>query len=112
MDVRGVAEDFDNEIGLFLGPAWRRGCGLDAGDRVEVVLEPEGLQLNDLPNDVSSALHSDPVAADFFVSTAPFYRNAFISWIDATKRSPEKRAERIAEMVALLAAGEKERPVG
>jgi hypothetical protein len=110
MDVRGVVEDFDGAAGVILGPAWRRGCGLGAGDHVEVVLETEGLQLRDLPDDVASALDTDPVAADFFVSIAPFYRNAFMSWIEATKRSPETRAQRISEVVRLLAAGRKERP--
>ena len=110
MGVRGVAEDFGEEVGLFLGPAWRRGCGLDAGDHVDVTLEPEGLQLVDLPNDVLSALEADPVAADFFVSIAPFYRNAFMSWIEATKRSPELRVVRISEMVRHMAEGKKERP--
>jgi hypothetical protein len=30
---------------------------------------------------------------------AQFYRRAYLRWIDATKRSPDKRAARIAEMV-------------
>lgn len=38
------------------------------------------------------------------------YRNAYLRWIDATKRSPELRAERIAVVVALLEGGVKQRP--
>jgi Bacteriocin-protection, YdeI or OmpD-Associated len=40
---------------------------------------------------------------------AQFYRRAYLRWIDATKRSPDKRAARIAEMVELLKSGIKER---
>jgi hypothetical protein len=39
-----------------------------------------------------------------------FYRNAYLRWIDATKRRPEVRAARIAETVELLKAGVKQRP--
>ena len=42
MGVRGVIEPLDDGRGLVLGAAWRRDCGLAAGDRVDVVLEPEG----------------------------------------------------------------------
>jgi hypothetical protein len=41
---------------------------------------------------------------------AQFYRRAYLRWIDATKRSPALRAERIATVVALLERGVKERP--
>ena len=49
-------------------------------------------------------------AGPFFDSLAQFYRKAYLRWIDATKRSPAKRAERIAEMIKLLDAGVKQRP--
>ena len=45
-----------------------------------------------------------------FDSLAQFYRRGYLRWIDATKRRPEQRAERIAEMVELLESGAKERP--
>jgi len=37
MGVRGVIEPLDDDRGVVLGPAWRRDCGLAAGDTVEVV---------------------------------------------------------------------------
>ena len=40
------------------------------------------------------------------------YRRAYLRWIDATKRRPELRAARIAELIDLLKAGKKERPQG
>ncbi len=34
----------------------------------------------------------------------------YLRWIDATKKRPDVRAERIAEVVRLLEQGQKERP--
>jgi hypothetical protein len=39
---------------------------------------------------------------------AQFYRRGYLRWIDATKRSPELRQQRIATMVELLEAGVKD----
>ena len=108
--VRGVIDDSGEIRGVLLGPAWRRDCGVAPGDRVSVILQPEGPQRDGLPDDVASALDASPAAGEFFDSLAQFYRKAYLTWIDATKRSPELRAERIAEMVTLLEAGQKERP--
>jgi uncharacterized protein YdeI (YjbR/CyaY-like superfamily) len=57
-----------------------------------------------------SALNAEPAAGEFFDSLAQFYRPAYLRWIDATKRHPGLRAQRIAEMVPFLKAGHKERP--
>jgi hypothetical protein len=110
MGVRGVIEDHGSVKGLLLGAAWRRDCGIAPGDSVSVVLEPEGPQRDGLADDVTGALDAAPVAGEFFDSLAQFYRKAYLRWVDATKRSPELRAARIAEMVTLLEAGEKQRP--
>jgi hypothetical protein len=109
MGVRGVLEPLDGRRGLVLGPAWRRDCGLAAGDRVEVVLQPEGPQREDLAPDLAAALDANPEAGAFFDSIAQFYRRAYLRYIDATKRRPEERAARIDEVVGLLAAGIKQR---
>lgn len=110
MGVRGVIENVLGGRGLVLGPAWRHDCGLAAGDLVAVVLAPEGPQRHDLAEDVGTALAGNPKAGDFFDSLAQYYRNVFLRWIDATKRSPAKRTERIARMVELLDSGIKEVP--
>jgi hypothetical protein len=55
-------------------------------------------------------LTDDPRAGEFFDSIAQFYRRAYLRYIDATKRHPEEREARIAEVVGLLAAGIKQRP--
>lgn len=90
-----------------------RGHALDAyeaGEPVEVVLEPEGPQLASLAPDLADALTARPEALDFFLSLATFYRTGYLRWVDATKRRPDVRAARIAELVELLAGGHKERP--
>ena len=110
MGVRPVIERFDSGFGFTLGAAWRRDCGVSPGDTVEVVLAPEGPQRDDLADDVRAALDADPGAGAFFDGLAQFYRRAYLRWIDGTKRRPDERQRRIAEMIGLLRRGEKERP--
>jgi len=99
MGVRGVVEPGGDGFGFTLGPAWLRCCGLAAGDTVTVTIEPEGPQRDDLAEDVAAALDAHPQAAAFFDSLAQFYRRAYLSWIDATKRQPDQRPRRISEMI-------------
>lgn len=110
MNVRASIERLGDGFGFVLGPAWRRDCGVAPGDAVTVLLVPEGPQRDDLADDVRAALEAEPAAGAFFDGLAQFYRRAFLRWIDATKRRPEERARRIAEMVDLLRQGQKERP--
>ena len=93
-----------------INPMWMRDTGVAVGDEVIVEFEPEGPQRGDLAGDIASALEANPEAAAFFDTLAQFYRKAYLRWIDATTRRPDVRAERIAEVVDLLAAGIKERP--
>ncbi len=83
---------------------------ISAGDVVNVVISPEGPQRWDLEPDFRAALEASPDAGAFFDSLAQFYRKGYLRWIDATKRRPDVRAERISEVVRLLNAGVKERP--
>lgn len=110
MAVRGSIVRDESGWSFSLGPAWLRDCPVGPGDRVEVVICPEGLQRDDLASDLAAALDADPVAGAFFDSLAQFYRTAYVRWIDATKRRPELRPQRIAEVVTLLNEGVKERP--
>ena len=110
MGVRGTLVDDGGGWAFTLGPAWLRDCTVGPGDTVEVVIAPEGPQRSDLAPDIAAALEADDTAAEFFDGLAQFYRNAYLRWIDSTKRRPEVRAERIAEVVDLLGAGVKERP--
>jgi hypothetical protein len=107
--MRGVIEERDGRLVIVLGPAWCR-VPLQDGTEAEVVLEPEGPQRSDLAPDVAAALDADPEAGAFFDSLAQFYRTAWLRWIDSTKRRPDQRPIRIADMVRLLQDGHKERP--
>ena len=89
---------------------WLRDAGVAAGDDVLVELAPEGPQRGDLADDISAALEANPAAAAFFDTLAQFYRKGYLRYIDATKRRPDLRAARIAEVTGLLASGIKERP--
>jgi hypothetical protein len=95
---------------IVLGPTWTRDRRPDTSGPVEVTLAPEGPQRDDLAPDVAAALEADPEAAAFFDSLAQFYRKAYLRWIDATKRHPEQRPIRIAEVIRLLRDHQKERP--
>jgi hypothetical protein len=110
MSVRAVVEELDGGFGILLGPAWRLGCGIGPGDEVSVTLLPEGAQREDLAPDLRAAFDAAPDAGMFFDGLAQFYRRAYLRWIDATKRRPEVRAVRIAEVVELCRQGLKERP--
>jgi hypothetical protein len=110
MGVRGSLEQFSKGYLLPLGPAWRRGAGLQMGDPVTVALIPEGPQSEALAADIAGALAAEPDAARFFDGLATFYRKNYLRWIDATKRSPDLRARRIAELIELMKAGKKVRP--
>ncbi|GID95757.1 YdeI/OmpD-associated family protein [Amorphoplanes digitatis] len=108
--VRGAVTTAPDGYALTLGPAWLRDCDLAPGHKVTVEIMPEGPQRADLPDDVAAALDADPKAGAFFDSLAQFYRRAYLRWIDATRRRPEQRPERIAEMIRLLATEQKQRP--
>lgn len=106
--VRGVIESQGEMREFRLGSAWLRDSALQIGDQIVVEIDAEGPQRNDLASDVASALDARPEAAEFFDSLAQFYRRAYLRWIDATKRSPQLRAQRIATAVDLLSAGVKD----
>ncbi len=95
---------------LPLGPAWRRSAGVSPGDVVDVVIMDEHPPREGLAPDVAAALDAAPEAGRFFDGLAAFYRKNYLRWVDATKRHPDVRAARIAELVELLKAGRKMRP--
>lgn len=105
--IRTSLPDQGPDARVVRGHAWP---ALETGQEVEVVLLPEGPQVDSLAPDVAEALAARPEVLDFFLSLATFYRKGYLSWVDATKRRPDVRAARIAELVELLAAGHKVRP--
>jgi hypothetical protein len=110
MSVRGTVLRDDDGWSFSLGRAWLRQCPVGPGDEVEVTIAPEGPQREDLSADLRAALDENPAAGAFFDSLAQFYRKGYLQWIDATRRRPDVRAQRIADVVALLSEGVKERP--
>ena len=79
-----------------------------AGAAVSVELWAEGPQEAALSPDVAAALAAEPEAQVFFNGLATFYRKGFINGIENAKR-PETRTRKIAEMMALLKAGKKQK---
>jgi hypothetical protein len=58
---------------------------------------------------IVGALAAEPDAARFVDGPATFYRKNYLRWIDATTRSPDLHAKRIAELIELMKACRKER---
>ncbi|MCP2282074.1 protein of unknown function (DUF1905) [Promicromonospora umidemergens] len=110
--LRGVLDQTTDGTVLVLGPAWCRDARLTTGDNAQVLLVPEGPQRTDLSADFAAALDAVPDAGAYFDSLAQFYRKAYLRWIEATKRRPDQRPVRVAEVVRLLQDGQKERPKG
>ncbi len=110
MKFRGRLDQSGKGHFLSLGPAWRRSAGVSPGDVVDVLIVDEHPPREGLASDVAAALDADPEAARFFDALAAFYRKNYLRWIDATRRRPDVRATRIAELVELLRAGCKMRP--
>lgn len=108
MQVRAVVERGGDGWLFSLGAAWRRNNGLKPGDDAAVTIAIEGPQREDLALDFAAALKKEPKAAAFWDSVAQFYRKGYLRWIDATKKKPEERIRRIAEVVRLLKAGRKQ----
>jgi hypothetical protein len=106
--IRGPLEATGMEFYLLLGPAWRRDNGIDVGAEVEVALSPEGPQTDNIASDIAAALNTEPEAENFFNALPTFYRKNYIRWIESAKR-PETRANRIAEMTALLKEGKRQK---
>ena len=77
-----------------------------AGQVVDVILQPEGPQVDELAADIAIALNAKPDARRSSPSRRS-YRNGFIDWIEAAKR-PDTRARRIADTVHARAEGRRE----
>lgn len=106
--VRGTLGAQGQAYFLRLGDAWLRDSGVTVGDAVTVTLALEGPQEDNLAEDILAALSVNEKAKTFFDGLPTFYRKNFIRWIESAKRD-DTRANRIAEMVRLLAEGKRER---
>ena len=116
--VTGTIEGVRFRTTLVHESVWRMAFGpkssctalLRDGQAVAVSVWPEGPQPEELAEDIALALAERPEAQAAFESLATFYKKGWLRWIEATKRRPEVRAARIAEMVQMVEDGHKERP--
>jgi hypothetical protein len=71
---------------------------------------PNGPQRNSVAPNVAAALGAELEAARFFDGLASVYGKNYLRWINATRCSPDVRAQRIAELVDLMRTEQKQRP--
>jgi len=105
--MRGVLSLADGRWVISLGPSWCRDPRVGPRSDVEVVLGPEGPQLETIAPDLAAALTANPQARRLFESLATFYRNGFVDWVEDAKR-PETRDRRIEDTVLALRAGRRQ----
>ena len=105
---RGVATRVGDQWRLPLGPVWLHDAGLPVGAEVTAEIGLEGPQLNNLPEDLLSALEASPEAKLRFGASTTFLRKNYLRWIEEAKRS-DARAKRIAHAIGMLISG-RERP--
>jgi hypothetical protein len=73
--------------------------GVDAGDRVQVLMELDAKPRTvRVPADLRAALADDPAAREAFARLSYTHRREYVEWIAAAKR-PETRARRVAGTV-------------
>ena len=106
--VRGKLTETDEGYQLLLGPSWCRHPAVGAGATVEVVLAPEGPQLEDLPQELREVLADEPDAAAFFQSLPTFYRKNYLRPVESAKR-PETRQRLAQQILEALREGRRER---
>jgi hypothetical protein len=90
---------------IVVNRAVKAATGVDAGDRVPVVLEldtkPRSVRV---PADLRAALADDAVATDAFARMSYTHRREYVDWVKDAKR-PETRSRRIASAVERIRAG-------
>jgi Bacteriocin-protection, YdeI or OmpD-Associated/Domain of unknown function (DUF1905) len=90
---------------IVVNRAVKAATGVDAGDRVRVVMEldtePRTVAV---PSDLRSALAADPTVQAAFRKLSFTYRREYVEWVEEAKR-PETRARRIAATVDRVREG-------
>ena len=92
---------------MTLGPVWCRDPSVGGGRTVEVVLQPEGPQLETVPLELAVALRADDEARRTFESLATSYRNGFVRPITDAKEAAT-RERRAAGVIDALRAGRRQ----
>lgn len=79
--------------------------GVDAGDRVQIVMELDAKPRTvRLPADLSAALADEPAVKKAFTDMSYTHRREYVEWVEEAKR-PDTRARRIAATVERVRAG-------
>ena len=79
--------------------------GVDAGDRVQVLMELDAKPRTvRVPADLRAALAEDPAAKEAFAALSYTHRREYVEWIAEAKR-PETRARRVAGTVEHVREG-------
>jgi hypothetical protein len=84
----------------------RAASGVDAGDRVRVTMELDTEPRTvEPPEDLGAALEAEPGAVARYEGLSFTHRREYAEWVEGAKR-PETRAQRVAETVRRVRAGE------
>ena len=105
--MRGTVEVADEHATIALGPTWCRDRAVAAGTTHDVVLTPEGPQLDTVPLELAERLAADEVARRSFESLATFYRKGFVDPMERAVK-PETRVRRAEAIMAALHEGRRE----
>ena len=101
MPMRGTVEVDADRATIALGPSWCRHPAVAAGTTHEVVLAPEGPQLDTVPVELADRLRADEPARRSFESLATFYRKGFVEPMERAVK-PETRVRRAEAVMAAL----------
>jgi hypothetical protein len=101
--VRGEVEAVDGRPVMTLGPSWCRDPRVGGGTIAEVILGPEGPQVDDVPAELAERLRAAPAARRAFEALPTFYRNGFVRPIVEAKRAETRERRSDATIEALLA---------
>lgn len=84
--------------------AVRAAAGVEAGDRIEVVIVVDTVERSvEVPADLADAM-AEAGVADQFGKLAPSHRKEYVRWITDAKR-PDTRAKRVEEAVQKIGEG-------
>ncbi|GLY78694.1 YdeI/OmpD-associated family protein [Actinoallomurus iriomotensis] len=100
--MRGVAK-------IPLSAENREAAGVNAGDEVDVDVEPDDSPREvAVPDDLAKALHGDAEAERCFEGLSPSRKKAYVTWIEQAKKA-ETRERRVAQAVTELSEGKPKR---
>ncbi|SEE45717.1 YdeI/OmpD-associated family protein [Jiangella alba] len=105
---------FRTTVAVYGGAGWiglrkaqRADLGVDVGDTVHVVIEPDDQpRVVDVPRELSAALAADPAALRAYESMSFSHRKRYADWI-AEGRKQQTRDERAAKAVRMITEGDR-----